>query len=120
MKIMQPSVNIATLNDGRGGIFTYFPQMGSIQEWSYIITQKGEDRGHHFHPEFDEYIMFVHGHGCYIEKNENEEFVHLVGAGDCIYIPKGVSHTFKPLEDCKIIALITKAWDSCKEPMIRS
>tara|TARA_Y100000034_G_C6897865_1_gene414420 strand:- start:1444 stop:1818 length:375 start_codon:yes stop_codon:yes gene_type:complete len=119
LRILKPSVNTATLEDGRGGIFTYFPEIGQIAEWSYIVTHKGTDRGHHHHPEFDEYIMFVDGHGCYTEKYGDEEFVHLVGPGDCLYIPKDSNHTFKPLEDCKLIALLTKKWDDCDIPIVR-
>ena len=120
MKILKPSVNGSTLEDGRGGIFTYFPKQGAIEEWSYIVTYKGVDRGHHYHKEFDEYIMLIQGHGCYIEKlpDGKEEF-HLVGSGDCLYIPANVSHTFKPLEDCKMIALLNKKWDDCKVPITR-
>lgn len=120
MKLLNPSVNTATLNDNRGGIFTYFPQNGNINEWSYIVTQKGVDRGHHFHPEFDEYVLMIQGHGCYLEQTENQEFVHLVGPGDCIFIPCGVSHTFKPMEDCRMVALLTKRWADCEQPLVRT
>jgi len=119
MQLIKPEVNLSTLNDGRGGIFTYFPVRDTINEWSYIVTLKGTDRGRHYHPEFDEYIMFVQGHGCYLEQLENETITHLVGPGDCIYIPKDCVHTFKPLEDCKMIALLTKKWDSCNNPILR-
>lgn len=120
MKILKPSVNTVTLKDGRGGIFTYFPENESIKEWSYIVTHKGTDRGHHYHKEFDEYIMFVDGHGCYLEKlSDGSEETHLVGPGDCIYIPANTSHTFKPLEDCRMIALLTKKWDDCESPIER-
>ena len=115
MKILNPDVNSCSLKDGRGGIFTYFPENEPIKEWSYIVTHKGSDRGHHHHKEFDEYIMFVEGHGCYIERLSGNEYFHLVGPGNCLYIPAFVDHTFKPLEDCKMIALITKKWNDCKE-----
>lgn len=120
MKILKPEINSSTLKDGRGGIFTYFPENGVIKEWNYIVTHKGADRGNHCHEEFDEYIMFVEGHGCYIEKLENggEEY-YLVGPGDCLFIPSKSIHTFKPLEDCKIIALLTKRWDQCEKPITK-
>lgn len=121
IKILKPNVNPSTLKDGRGGIFTYFPENGKIEEWSYIVTHKGVDRGNHYHEEFDEYIMFIEGHGCYIEKLPGgEEEFHLVGPGDCLYIPSNSMHTFKPLEDCKMVALLTKKWDECKVPIKKS
>lgn len=120
MKLLTPQVNTITLSDNRGGIFTYFPHDAEIKEWSYIVTQKGVDRGHHYHPEFDEYVLMVYGHGCYVENMDGHEFVHLVGPGDCIYIPMGISHTFKPMEDCRMVALLTKKWDSCEQALVRT
>lgn len=113
IKLLNPKVNINTIKDERGGIFTYFPENGSIQEWNYIVTFKGKKRGLHFHEEFDEYIMFVEGHGCYTDELDN---VTLVGPGDCVMIPANTKHTFVPLEDCKMIALLTKRWDECLNP----
>jgi mannose-6-phosphate isomerase-like protein (cupin superfamily) len=120
MELIQPSVNPATLRDGRGGIFTYFPVRDSIVEWNLIVTNKGTDRGHHKHKEFDEYIMFVEGHGVYIEKKEDgSEEITQVRTGDCVYFPKNTYHTFIPLTDCKMIAMLTKRWDDCEEPITR-
>lgn len=118
IELMQPSVNLETISDGRGGIFTYFPY-SPILEWNYIVTSKGSTRGHHYHPEFDEYIMFISGHGCYVEKTSNGKEVILVGPGDCIYIPCNVSHTFEALEDCRMVALLSKKWDDCKVPIVK-
>jgi len=117
MRLLKPKVNISTLEDGRGGIFTYLPEGESIREWSYIVTRKDSERGHHRHGEFDEYIMFVKGHGCYLEQIGEEVVVHLVGPGDCLYIPRNSIHTFKPMEDCQMVVLITKPWTECKLPL---
>lgn len=120
IKVLKPDVNLSTLTDGRGGVFTYFPERDSIIEWSYIVTHKENTRGHHHHPEFDEYIMFVRGHGCYVEKlNSGGEEVYLVGPGDCLYIPAGTNHTFRPLEDCTIVTLLTKKWKECDVPIVK-
>ena len=116
IKLLNPEVNIKTLEDGRGGIFTYFPEKGDIKEWNYIVTFKGEKRGFHFHEEFDEYIMFIEGSGTYIDGDDN---VTLVGSGDCVYIPQNVKHTFIPLSDCKMIALLNKRWDDCEKPITK-
>jgi hypothetical protein len=116
IRLLSPKVDFSTIKDGRGGIFTYFPEKDSIKEWSYIVTFKGEKRGFHFHEEFDEYIMFVEGHGCYT--NDKNDLI-LVGSGDCVYIPSGEKHTFTPLSDCKMIALLTKRWDECLNPITK-
>jgi mannose-6-phosphate isomerase-like protein (cupin superfamily) len=117
IKKLDPSININTITDGRGGIFTYFPEGSDIQEWNYITTTKGTKRGDHYHPEFNEYIMFVMGHGVYVEKNnEGEQDFTLVGPGECVFIPKNTIHTFLPLEDCRMIALLDKKWDDCEVP----
>jgi quercetin dioxygenase-like cupin family protein len=76
-------------------------------------------RGHHYHKEFDEYIQFVQGEGVYTELTDGEELVTTVSAGDCIYLPKGVPHTFYPTADCKMIAMLTKRWNDCEEPITR-
>ena len=114
-----PEINPQTFKDGRGIIQTYYPEQHSIVEWNYIITLKGAVRGHHYHKEFDEYIQFVQGEGVYTELTDGEELVTTVSAGDCIYLPKGVPHTFYPTADCKMIAMLTKRWNDCEEPITR-
>ena len=117
---LDPDINPITVKDGRGIISTYYPQTEDIKEWSYIVTLKGSVRGHHYHKEFDEYIMFVEGSGVYTELTEdNQELVTPVATGDCIFIPKFVPHTFYPTSDSKAIALITKKWNDCNEPLTR-
>tara|TARA_B100000963_G_C22233487_1_gene496815 strand:+ start:33 stop:425 length:393 start_codon:yes stop_codon:yes gene_type:complete len=117
---LDPDINPITVKDGRGIISTFYPQTEDIKEWSYIVTLKGSVRGHHYHKEFDEYIMFVEGSGVYTELTEdNQELVTPVATGDCIFIPKFTPHTFYPTSDSKAIALITKKWDDCIEPLTR-
>ncbi len=55
MNKLAPECNLTTLTDGRGGIFTYYPQ-DPIVEWNLLFTHQGESRGFHFHKEFDEYV----------------------------------------------------------------
>jgi mannose-6-phosphate isomerase-like protein (cupin superfamily) len=116
-----PMINPATVKDGRGGIFTFFPVTDAVQEWSYIVTLKGSQRGHHYHKEFDEHIMFVEGSGVYLELCEDgTELTMPVASGDCIFLPRLVPHTFIPMSDCKMVAMITKRWDDCVEPITRA
>ena len=117
---LDPEINPITLKDGRGGIFTYYPEQGDpVVEWSFIVTLKGSQRGHHYHKEFDEYIMFVDGEGVYTELTDGKELVTTVSSGDCVYLPMNVPHTFYPTADCMMIALLTKRWDDCDEPITR-
>jgi len=116
---LSPEINPVTFKDGRGIIQTYYPEQYNIVEWNYIVTLKGAVRGHHYHKEFDEYIMFVEGEGVYTEITDGKELVTPVSAGDCIYLPKLVPHTFYPTADCKMIAMITKRWNDCEEPITR-
>lgn len=116
---LTPEINPLTVKDGRGIIQTFYPEIDSIVEWNYIVTLKGAVRGHHYHKEFDEYIMFVEGEGVYTEITNRVELVTPVSAGDCIYLPQGVPHTFYPAADCKMIAMLTKKWNDCKEPITK-
>ena len=116
---LTPSINPITFKDGRGIIQTFLPVTDTIKEWNYIVTLKGAVRGHHYHKEFDEYIMFVEGEGVYTELTNGEELVTTVSSGDCIYLPQGVPHTFYPTADCKMIAMLTKRWNDCEEPITR-
>jgi len=114
------SINPSTVIDGRGLIATYLPVGQLIHEWNYIVTLKGSQRGHHYHKEFDEYIMFVEGSGVYTEISNGISLATMVSSGDCILIPRMVVHTFYPLADSKVIALLTKQWDHCNEPITKA
>ena len=121
IKKLDYDINPITVQDGRGAIFTYSPEGENIVEWSLIYTNKGSTRGHHRHPEFDEYIFFIDGFGVYEEKLDSGKVeIIKVTTGDCIYIPKNAYHTFIPLTDnCKAVALITKKWDECDQAIIK-
>jgi uncharacterized RmlC-like cupin family protein len=49
--------------------------------------------------------------------DDGKELTMPVATGDCIYLPKYVPHTFIPTADSKMIALITKKWNDCDEPI---
>jgi len=104
--------------DQRGKIFSFLPQT-DIKEFVYIETVRGHDRGHHYHPEFDEYIVLTHGKGKFVETIEGVDRDIFVEAGECVYIPQGVYHTFVPETDCTSVSCLTKAWDECDNPILR-
>ena len=44
-----PECNLDTVRDGRGGIFTYYPE-DPIVEINFNIVKAGNIRGNHHHP----------------------------------------------------------------------
>lgn len=118
IQIIEPDINDNAL-DHRGAIFSFIPYE-SIVEWCYIYTKPNNTRGHHYHKEFDEYIMLVDGEGVYFELLENNQKRKIVvGPGTTIYVPKNTPHTFFPLTECKSVSFLTKKWNDCKEPITK-
>jgi cupin superfamily acireductone dioxygenase involved in methionine salvage len=65
--------------------------------------------------------MFVEGNGVYLElQDDGTEVPTPVASGDCVYLPKNIAHTFIPMADCKMVAMITKKWNDCDEPITRA
>ena len=121
MHKLEPECNLATVRVGRGGIFTYFPVDAPVVEWNLIFTRAGETRGFHSHAEFDEYILVTSGHGTYVELcADGSETFFKVGAGDCLHFPVGTAHTLYAITDMRLVALLTKRWDDCDEPITRA
>ena len=119
MNKLAPECNLTTLTDGRGGIFTYYPR-DPIVEWNLLFTRQGESRGFHFHKEFDEYVLITSGHGVYVDRTQDgDESFAKVAAGDCLHFPAGVAHTLRAITDMRMVALLTKRWDDCSEPLTR-
>jgi len=116
IQLLAPDINDKGV-DNRGAIYSYIP-MDSIVEFVYIDTKAGVRRGQHFHTEFDEYILLVHGEGLYLETLEDKTIRKIIfGPGQCIYIPSGTAHTFVPLTDCKQVSFLTKRWNDCINPI---
>jgi mannose-6-phosphate isomerase-like protein (cupin superfamily) len=116
---LTPEVNLETVRDGRGGIFTYYPE-APIVEWNLLFTRTGHARGFHFHREFDEYMLITSGHGTYVEKLEDgSEKVFKVAAGDCLHFPAGTAHTIYAITDMRMVAMLTKKWNDCVQPITR-
>lgn len=120
MQRLDPECNLETVRDGRGGIFTFYPQRAPIVEWNLLFTKAGQARGFHYHKEFDEYILIAAGHGTYIGRHDDgTEHFFKVAAGDCLFFPIGTPHTVYAITDMRMVALITKKWNDCKEPITR-
>lgn len=116
IQLLTPDINDKAV-DHRGAIYSYVPH-DHIVEFVYIDTKAGVTRGHHYHTEFDEYIMLVHGEGIYLEPLDDGTTRKIVMApGFVVYIPVGTPHTFVPLSDCKSVSFLTKQWDHCTIPI---
>ena len=114
-----PTANLDTVRDGRGGIFTFIPH-DPIVEFNFNYIKAGKIRGNHYHPEFDEYFLITDGEGVLVTRdpdNNNEDFIFL-SKGNCTYSPKGTRHVFIAITDCTAIAMLTKKWDDCENPII--
>ena len=121
MKIekLQPELNLATVRDGRGGIFTFYPK-DPIVEFNFMFIKAHKVRGNHFHPEFDEYFLVTSGEGIMVTKDSvdsKEEFIYLT-TGQAVHTPKGTRHVFYAITDCTAVAMLTKKWNDCKVPIV--
>ena len=56
IQILNPTCNLETILDGRGGIFTWFPNEPLV-EFNMLYFNSGKIRGLHYHPEFVEYSL---------------------------------------------------------------
>jgi len=120
MNKLEPECNLDTVKDGRGGIFTFYPQDAPIVEWNLIFTAAGQTRGFHSHAEFDEYILVTYGHGTYVDlRDDGSEGFFKVSAGDCLHFPSGTPHTLYAITDMRLVAMLTKRWSECDVPITR-
>jgi len=120
VEIFYPTCNVDTVKDGRGGIFTWIPQ-DAIKEFNMLYFVSGATRGNHYHPEFVEYSLIVDGSGIVVTRDApsmKERVIH-VSKGFCIRTPKGVTHAIYAITNLTVIAMLTKPWDDCKNPIIK-
>jgi len=118
IKKLQPTCDLRTVKDGRGGIFTWVPK-DPIVEFNLVFIKANKLRGNHYHPEFDEYFLITEGQGVIVNKSAKgkEDFLYM-GKGDCFYIPQGANHVFYAITDLNAIAMLTKKWDDCNPPIV--
>jgi mannose-6-phosphate isomerase-like protein (cupin superfamily) len=121
IEILIPGCNYETLQDGRGAIFSWVPE-SSIKEFTLLYFNAGKIRGNHYHPEFVEYFLVIQGSISLttFDSTSRGNITMLAGAGFCFKTPIGVSHAIQAVTDAVCISLITKPWDSCEFPIIRT
>lgn len=107
-----------TFSDHRGTIFSFFPE-DNIKEYNLMVTFKGDERGYHYHPHFNEYIMIVDGECLFKEYHNSEKHETLIKTGDSIRIPSGVAHAFVALTDLKFVSMLTQRWNDSNPPIVK-
>jgi mannose-6-phosphate isomerase-like protein (cupin superfamily) len=115
--ILEPSCNLSTVLDGRGGIFTFIPD-SPLVEINLIYIKTGRSRGFHFHKHFTEYFLIVRGKGYYVTQNEDgQRKGWLVSGGEMLVLPPYTPHVVYALDDMICVAGLTTKWDDCPEPI---
>lgn len=119
---LEATCNIDTVTDGRGGIFTWVPEE-AIREFNMIYFTPGASRGDHYHPEFTEYFLITEGSGLMVYKDlkdpdQDKRVTYHMSKGDCVYTTPGIAHAFHAITPTTAVAMLTKPWDECKEPII--
>jgi len=112
-KIMKQDI----FEDHRGRIISFYPE-DVLAEYNLIITNQGEERGYHYHPEFEEYILIVDGTCRFTEYNGDNENTVNIETGDSVLIPRGVPHSFFAVTDLKFVSLLNKLWHESEKPIV--
>lgn len=117
--ILSASCNMSTVQDGRGAIFTWVPDI-SIVEFNMLYFLPNKIRGNHFHPEFTEYFLIVSGTVVMVTKDPEtgKELNMHAGQGICFRTPPNTPHAVYAITDSICISLLSKPWDECKSPII--
>lgn len=103
--------------DHRGTIRSFYPD-DNIVEYNLMITSKGDARGYHYHPHFDEYMIIVDGE-CLFKEYSDSIYETVLTTGDSIHIPKYTAHTFIALTDFKFVSMLTKRWHDSNPPIVK-
>ena len=122
IKILQPSCNLETVRDGRGGIFTWLPKE-PIVEFNMLFFKPGKTRGFHYHPHFIEYLLCVEGNGVLVTRENKDdpktESTINLSKGVCTRAEKNSYHTVYSITELTLVAMLTKRWDDSKPPIIK-
>jgi dTDP-4-dehydrorhamnose 3,5-epimerase-like enzyme len=117
--ILEASCNIATVQDGRGAIFTWLVDT-QIVEFNMLYFHPNKIRGNHFHPEFTEYFLVVDGTVVMVTKDPvtGKELNMHASKGICFRTPPNTPHAVHAVTQSICISLLTKQWDKCEKPII--
>lgn len=119
ISIIDASCNISTVQDGRGAIFTWLPDI-PIVEFNMLYFQPNKIRGNHFHPEFTEFFLVVEGTVVMATKDPEtgKEINMHASRGVCFRTPPNTPHAVHAVTQAICIACLTKPWDDCDPPIV--
>ena len=111
----------ADLFEDRRGAIHSFPLLdNTVKEYNLMITKQGDQRGFHYHPHFDEYMLVVEGECQYTEFSPDGNHSSIImRVGDSIHIPSNVAHAFTALTDFKFVSMLTERWDDSHPPIVK-
>jgi len=122
IKVLDPTCNLDTIKDGRGGILTWLPKE-PILEFNMLFFKPGKTRGFHYHPEFIEYLLCVDGNGILVTRedkhNPKTEKIITLSKGICTRAEKETYHTVYSITEMTLVAMLTKQWDKSNPPIIK-
>lgn len=119
IEILDASCNISTVNDGRGAIFSWFPEE-PIKEWSMLFFIPNKIRGNHFHPEFTEYFLVTDGAVVLVTRDANtgQNINMICGKGVCFRTPPNVPHAVHSISPSICISFLTSKWNDAERPIV--
>lgn len=119
IEVISSSCNISTVQDGRGAILTWLPDL-PIVEFNMLYFLPNKIRGNHYHPEFVEYFLIVSGSVIMVTKDPETgcEINMQAGAGICFRTPPYTPHAVHAITDSICISMLTKPWDACIPPIV--
>ena len=120
IEILNSSCNLLTIKDGRGGIFTWIPEV-PILEFNLLYFHPNKIRGNHYHPEFIEYFLVVDGSVLMVTKDtkNGQELSMLASKGVCFKIPPNTPHAVHAITSATCISLLNKEWDKCNTAIVQ-
>jgi dTDP-4-dehydrorhamnose 3,5-epimerase-like enzyme len=119
IEILPSACNLATVQDGRGAIFTWVPDQ-PILEFNMLYFLPNKIRGNHFHPEFTEYFLVVEGTVVIVTRDPKtgEEINMHASRGTCFRTPPNTPHAVHAITQSICISMLTKEWDKSTPPII--
>lgn len=119
IEILEASCNISTVQDGRGAIFTWLPDL-PIVEFNMLYFLPNKIRGNHYHPEFVEYFLIVDGTVIMVTKDPatGKEINMHASRGTCFRTPPNTPHAVHAITQSLCISMLTKPWDKCNQPIV--
>lgn len=119
IEVLAASCNISTVQDGRGAIFTWLPDL-PIVEFNMLYFLPNKIRGNHYHPEFVEYFLIADGSVVMVttDPETGKEINMHASRGICFRTPPNTPHAVHAITESICISLLTKPWDQCERPIV--